>query len=617
VADETMPEEEQQPELLGVSIAELSGQLPLLEEAEATSFDDVADQEFLLPVSQFVEYTAAEVEIIDHPAFQRLFEIQQLGQTNLVFRGATHKRGEHALGAVSVIANFITPINRASTRAGTGNGWTIASGLSSEEIAFARLSALLHDIGHIVAGHTLEDELGLLEAHDADDRLLLVLDRGEWGGRLIVDGGPIGETLRQRIDRLYATHANAANLRDGEGSPLSPSEIVLAVISKDPHPIETNQNFRLNVLRDLVGNTICADLLDYLHRDWHHIGKPRFFDVRLLQYMELRERGSETFVAVNLQSNKPGRYRPDAVTAILDLLESRYQLWEVVLLHRTKTAASAMLERALAELAEGVGYFTGDSTIVAKVLLEALFEAGDSEAYTKLATLTDDPRVRALLVDGASVPEISKDLLWRVRYRVLHKQVAIVGGQDSVHDQAISKRLAPNKASTAERLEAAKARLLSLRELELDFGLASGSLAMYTAPYGMGRKLADVRVLYNNDVQPLHAADAGGALTGGHLEAQLQRFDRLWRATLFASPEAMQQLEEQDLQDVLDLAFRIGVLGIEDSSVSMRNVAESLAVRQQSPFAGRELRDSPMLSAQSGAAAAYPSGAPTARAYFR
>ena len=50
------------------------------------------------------------------------------------------------------------------------------------------------------------------------------------------------------------------------------------------------ENFPLRVCQDIVGNTICADFLDYLHRDWYHLGKPLYFDERLYQYMEVRQR---------------------------------------------------------------------------------------------------------------------------------------------------------------------------------------------------------------------------------------------------------------------------------------------------------------------------------------
>jgi HD superfamily phosphohydrolase len=128
-----------------------------------------------------------ELAIVDHPAFQRLGEIYQLGQTHLVYRGATHKRLEHALGAVHVVQLMIDALAR---NAGpeppdpddTIGGWALDSALRAEEVIFCRLGALLHDMGHLPAGHTLEDELGLLRPHDATDRLDLILDRTAWFG---------------------------------------------------------------------------------------------------------------------------------------------------------------------------------------------------------------------------------------------------------------------------------------------------------------------------------------------------------------------------------------------------------------------------------------------------
>ena len=101
----------------------------------------------------------------------------------------------------------------------------------------------------------------------------------------------------------------------------------------------------------MIGNTILvADLLDYIYRDWYHIGQSlRPFDERLLQYMEVRTaRGSsDRFV---ISTGKRPKIRTDAISAILEVLESRYQLAESVLFHRTKAGVVAMLDRALYEL---------------------------------------------------------------------------------------------------------------------------------------------------------------------------------------------------------------------------------------------------------------------------
>src|SRR5882724_5418194 len=67
-------------------------------------------QEFFLPVTGFVWFYPEEVEVINHPAFQRLGRINQLGQAHLVFRGATHKRIEHVLGVVGIVQKMIAAV---------------------------------------------------------------------------------------------------------------------------------------------------------------------------------------------------------------------------------------------------------------------------------------------------------------------------------------------------------------------------------------------------------------------------------------------------------------------------------------------------------------------------
>ena len=46
-------------------------------------------------------------EILEHPYFQRLRRISQLGLTNLVYSGANHSRFQHALGAMNLMKSAI------------------------------------------------------------------------------------------------------------------------------------------------------------------------------------------------------------------------------------------------------------------------------------------------------------------------------------------------------------------------------------------------------------------------------------------------------------------------------------------------------------------------------
>ena len=84
-------------------------------------------------------------EIIEHPYFQRLRRISQLGLVNLVYPGANHTRFQHALGTLHLMQKVITHLNN------KGNF------ISKKEAIDLKLAILLHDIGHGPFSHALEN----------------------------------------------------------------------------------------------------------------------------------------------------------------------------------------------------------------------------------------------------------------------------------------------------------------------------------------------------------------------------------------------------------------------------------------------------------------------------
>jgi hypothetical protein len=131
-------------------------------------------QEMFLPVHGYVELSLPEISIIDHPAFQRLRRVRQLGLAHFVFPGGTHSRFEHSIGAVYVAQRIVDSVNTNHRKGDSPEGkWRLA-GIPAEVTPLIRLGALLHDIGHLPLGHTLEDELGHLNKHDGRERLDLI-----------------------------------------------------------------------------------------------------------------------------------------------------------------------------------------------------------------------------------------------------------------------------------------------------------------------------------------------------------------------------------------------------------------------------------------------------------
>ena len=63
------------------------------------------------PVYGFVTFRHDHLlDLIDHPYFQRLRRIAQLGLSYLVYPGAVHNRFQHAIGALHLMQNAIEEI---------------------------------------------------------------------------------------------------------------------------------------------------------------------------------------------------------------------------------------------------------------------------------------------------------------------------------------------------------------------------------------------------------------------------------------------------------------------------------------------------------------------------
>lgn len=110
--------------------------------------------------------------LIDHPWFQRLRYIKQLGLGHLVYPGALHTRFHHALGAMHLMGEAIATLR--------GKGHVI----TDEEALGARIAILLHDVGHGPFSHALEHSLVEGVGHEAVSALIMDRLNIEFDGAL-------------------------------------------------------------------------------------------------------------------------------------------------------------------------------------------------------------------------------------------------------------------------------------------------------------------------------------------------------------------------------------------------------------------------------------------------
>jgi len=100
------------------------------------------------PVYGFLHFPEPELyQIIEHPWFQRLRNIRQMGMAHLVYPGAVHTRFHHSLGACHLMGKALDVLRQKNIS------------LTLQDCVAARLAILLHDIGHGPFSHALEHSL--------------------------------------------------------------------------------------------------------------------------------------------------------------------------------------------------------------------------------------------------------------------------------------------------------------------------------------------------------------------------------------------------------------------------------------------------------------------------
>ncbi len=125
------------------------------------------------PVYGFISIKSPLVfDLIEHPYFQRLRYIKQLGMTHLVYPGALHTRFHHAIGAMHLMQLALEHLQN------KGHNVTEA-----EEEA-ACIAILLHDIGHGPFSHSLEHSLVKGISHEAISLLMMDKLNQQFEGQL-------------------------------------------------------------------------------------------------------------------------------------------------------------------------------------------------------------------------------------------------------------------------------------------------------------------------------------------------------------------------------------------------------------------------------------------------
>ncbi len=125
------------------------------------------------PVFGFIKIRKGLIyDVVQHPLFQRLNRINQLGLASSVYPGARHTRFQHSLGALYLMTEAVKSLKE--------KGVYI---FDSEEEA-VKIAILLHDIGHGPFSHVLEHTLMHGISHEDISLLMMEQINREMHGQL-------------------------------------------------------------------------------------------------------------------------------------------------------------------------------------------------------------------------------------------------------------------------------------------------------------------------------------------------------------------------------------------------------------------------------------------------
>jgi HD superfamily phosphohydrolase len=383
-----------------------SGRGPTLIVRHRTSQNDVKTDKELTHRDEIhgdVQYDPLAVALLDTASLQRLGRVYQLGYGHLVYRGGNHTRLSHCMGAYATAGRLVGALQQNYARQGARPRGAIppdeflprapegpvrdpAPLMLDLDVADAatevdrwtvllhivRWAGLVHDVGHVPLGHTLEDEFtGIYAKHDsfvsprlrafwvadaagapAEIRTVLgcadlyppafgrlgITGEDVWGAVLLLCTWKeeIEDGVRTPFNDLLERHIRHASDR-GTAPGLAPELLDLDA--------RLSGTLFAPYMADIVANTISADYLDYLRRDPHNLGLDVLKDDRVVSRFWIgRDHLEQPRMALSLVDRR-GKRRLDTCTGVVELVRQRYRFAEIVYYHKTKVAASAMLAK--------------------------------------------------------------------------------------------------------------------------------------------------------------------------------------------------------------------------------------------------------------------------------
>lgn len=268
------------------------------------------------PVHGSIKILDEEKNIIEHPFFQRLRSIKQLGFSEFVFPGATHTRYLHSIGVMDISSKVFNQLFKHQRQ-------TPDIQRLKETV---RLACLLHDIGHAPLSHTTEFVMPTVGELNLDNRFVTNPDEQatheDYTTKTIVDSS-FTEAFKEVESSFGVNPNNVAELISGYTT--EPEYFTIQGVNYFP------------LLHQLVSSEMDCDRMDYLLRDSYFCGVSYGkFDLDwIIDNMKTTVLDGKAYLGISER----------AVATFDDFLLCRFHMFLMVYFHYKSVCLEKMLKR--------------------------------------------------------------------------------------------------------------------------------------------------------------------------------------------------------------------------------------------------------------------------------
>ncbi len=255
--------------------------------------------------------------IIEHPVFNRLRQVPQLGLLDTIYPSATHNRFEHSIGVFrncclfinSLFNDFFNPIFRQL--------------VNEEDLKALLLASLIHDLGQYPFAHEIEENL--------------------------IDLNHENITLKLLENKTKNKHGNTIKdiIIDEENGWGVSFELVKKILTgqKETNVLFKVQNVKIRMLSSIIDGPIDVDKVDYLIRDSQNCFLPygELIDFeRLIRNLTIIPHGGQNeLVNFTVGTYEKGQSAAESLTF------ARYLLYQSLYWHHTSRSIRVMLNTAI------------------------------------------------------------------------------------------------------------------------------------------------------------------------------------------------------------------------------------------------------------------------------